>query len=299
MSSRAALVLLVVLSQAATPTIAAPEQSLEPMSLDLKKVAVESILSTFARVTRSRLERDPAVSGTITFRFENLSWETALNAICESAGCEWQLEQRGAEKVLRVVPARSAAEGSDRISLKLKNSSAREAFSALAKLQELELEIDPRVEGELTISFERVTPDTVMDALCENIGCAWRRQVDPAVISVSKTATPPRLDGQQTASERLGETISIDLKEADVREVLSSLALVLEAEAELPEEVRGAVTLKLEEAAIGEALDVVCEQVFLRWSLTRRRAGKWFLTVRPIQGDFGDQAGAGRFREPD
>ena len=299
MSNRLRTTLLAVFCGATTATIGAPQQSLEPMSLDLKKVAVESILNTFARATASRLERDPAVSGAITFQFDHLSWETALNAICESAGCDWQLEQHGTEKVLRVVPARGAAEESDRITLKLKSAPAREVFSALAKIQELELELDPTVEGELTLSFERVTADTMMDALCENVGCAWSRQVDPAVLSVSKTATPPHLDGQPTASERLGERISIDLKEADVREVLSSLARALEAEAELPEEVRGAITLKLEEAAIGEALDGVCEQVFLRWSLTRRRADKWFLTVRPAQGDFGDQAGPSRFRDPD
>ena len=209
MSNRLGTSLLAAFFWAATVTIAAPQQTLEPMSLDLKKIAVESILSTFAQVTGSRLERDPAVSGAITFQFDHLSWETALNAICESAWCAWQLEQHGSERVLRVVPARSAAEESNRITLKVKSASAREVFSVLARIQELELEIDPTVEGEFTFSFDRVTPDTVMDALCENIGCAWSRQVDPAVLTVSRTTTPPISTGsRRRASDSARESAS-------------------------------------------------------------------------------------------
>ncbi len=300
MSSRLAPPFVALLCCVSSATSAAPQQSLEPMRLDLKDVAVEKILTTFARVTGSRLERDPAVSGSITFRFDHLSWETALNAICDSARCTWRLEQRGSQKILRVVPSRTPEEEGKRVTLSLKYASARQVFEVLAGLQELELELDPTLEGEFTFSFERVGFSTVMDALCENVGCTWSRQVDPGVLTVSRTTAPPHLDGQPTASDRLGERISIDVKDADVREVLSNLARVLSAETDMLEEVRGAVTLELEEATLGEALDVVCDQVFLRWSLGRRRAGKWFLTVRPIQGDFGDQrSGSDLYRDPD
>ena len=300
MTKRLAAALLAVLCCASGPSIAALEQRLQPMKLDLKEVAVETILTTFARVTESRLERDPAVSGTITFRFDNLSWETALNAICDSAWCTWQLEQQGAEKILRVVPSGSPEEDSNRISLSLKSASASEVFAILAGLQELELEIDPTLEGEFTFSFQRISFDTAMDALCENVGCTWSRAADRSVLTVTKVAAPAHPEDQLTASDRLGRRISIDLEDADAREVLSNLAQVLEVETEMNEEVRGTVTLNLTETAVGDALDDICEQIFLSWSLTRKRSGKWFLTVRPIQGDFGDPLDSGnRFRDPD
>ena len=97
---RRSLILALIAILSAAPALTKPQQ-LEPMSLDLKEIEVSSILKTFAQVAHSRLEKSSSIDGVVTFRFDHLTWETALSAICESAGCHWQLEE-GPERVLRV-----------------------------------------------------------------------------------------------------------------------------------------------------------------------------------------------------
>lgn len=271
----------------------APSSGLEPedpqtgsMSLDLQEVEVETILKTFAAATHSRLEREAGVTGQVTFRFDHLSWQTALNAICESAGCEWQLEQ-GRDRVLRVVVSPHAG-SDDRIDMSLKNASAREVFTLLAQIDGSEIEVDPTIEGSFSFDFRRIRVDTALDALCENVGCNWSRDDAGRRLSVRPGAS---LRSHETSAptDRLATRIDLDLEEAGAYEVLASLARLLEVEPRFPDELAGQITLDLENQTVGVVLDEVCHQLFLDWSLAQRSDG-WSLVVKYRPGDY---SGAG------
>ena len=292
-------VLAMIATLSAAPALALPQQ-LEPMSLDLKKIEVVSILKTFAQVAHSRLEKSPSIDGVITFRFDHLTWETALSAICESAGCRWQLEE-GPERVLQVRALEEGEEKADRISLSLRDASVPQVLGAIARIQEVELKLDPAIEGRLTIDFTAVSVDTILTAVCENAGCEWhRRSGRQPVLEITKIHGKERANSSRTARDRLAGKIDIDLREAPVGEVLKFLAKVLEATPDIHPEVRGTVTLEISQGAVSEVLDHVATELFLRWSLAKGSSGDWSLTVRPIQGDFeplGFQREPSPFRE--
>jgi hypothetical protein len=277
---RAAAFALLALFVVAAPSSATEEP--RQMSLDLKEVEVDTILNTFARLMHSRLEKHPSVVGTVTFRFERLSWHTALNAICESAHCEWQLEE-GRDRVLRVV-ADENVDSSDRVNLSLCDASARQVFEVIAQLEGIELELDPTIEGVFTFEFECLRIDTALDALCDNVGCSWSRLGTPARLEIRPARSAAHLD-PESPSDRLTTRIDLDLLDADTEEVLTTLARLLDVEPDLPSDL-GRVSLDLESQTVGEILDLICEELFLDWRLARNPAG-WSLAVMRRKGDFG------------
>jgi len=280
-NARAAFSLLLLLVGAApSAAIQEPRQ----MSLDLKEVELDTILNTFARLMHSRLEKHPGVVGTVTFRFDSLSWHTALNAICESAHCEWQLEE-GRDRVLRVVVDENVDSG-DRISLSLRAASARQVFEVIAQLEGSELELDAAVEGTLTFEFEHLRIDTALDALCDNVGCSWSRQGSPAQLQIRPASANAHLD-PTSPRDQLTTRIDLDLLDADAGEVLTSLARLLNVEPDLPSDL-GRVSLDLESQTVGEILDLICDELFLDWRLARKTEG-WSLLVMRQKGDWGGE----------
>jgi len=185
------------------PVTAAADDLLDRrITLDLKDADLQMVLGLYEEILEVEVSIDPAIGRTITITFEDITVRTSLNAICESAGCRWELID-GLPAMLRFdtdeesahEPATSLAEASPHgdcygldspVSLELIDADAPVVLDVAAKLIGARLLMDMKLDGEkITVNANGVPLSTILDRTCADLGCAWTlRDGDPPTLEV-------------------------------------------------------------------------------------------------------------------
>lgn len=177
--------------------------------------------------------------------------------------------------VLAAVPAAAADDWLDqRIDIELEDARAEEFFRSMAQISELEAAEIPELDGSLSMELHDVRVATALTAACESVGCVWRVEdgrlrilKDPAApVRKPKPAGAGRTAGHSTARERatepsvraLDQTIDIELRDADLRQVLQSFGEASGAAVRVDDALQGSVTVQLHSVPIRQALDALC-----------------------------------------
>lgn len=169
---------------------------------------------------------------------------------------------------LLAVPGTLRADGDvlDRkVDVALADSSPNQAFKGLAGMIGLDSAVEPGVDGKVTVRLQNVRMRTVLDAVCESIGCRW--SVDPGQPAklhifplASKGASAPK-------ALSLNEAIDMKVTKADARQVLQTFGQILSAEVDLDPKIAGTVTFELDNVPCSEALDKICAMVGCTWKV--------------------------------
>jgi type II secretory pathway component GspD/PulD (secretin) len=125
--------------------------------------------------------------------------------------------------------------------------------------------VAPSIKGKVTVELRNVRVRTLLDAVCESIACRWELQpgtppkllVLPAQSGKTAPAAPALID----------EPIDLRVTEADGRDVLKTFGEILSARVEVDPAIAGTVSLDLEAAPVGQALDKVCQVLGCDWML--------------------------------
>jgi type II secretory pathway component GspD/PulD (secretin) len=177
--------------------------------------------------------------------------------------------------LLTAVPSVRAADGPDldrHITLKLEDADPGQAFAALARLSNLEIALDPGVHGKVNIQLENVRLRTVLDAMCDSLGCRWDA-ADNHHLRVIPTAEKTSGEGRST----LDEPIDVKVTAADARSMLKTFGSLMSAEVTIDPAVKGEVSLNLQSVPVRKVLDAICQAVSCSWSYD---ADKKVLAVR-------------------
>lgn len=169
---------------------------------------------------------------------------------------------------LLVAVAASGAEKSpldERVNMAVRDADAADTFRTFAKLVNAEPVVSPELKGKVTVELQNVRVRTLLDAVCESIGCRWelaagnppKLRVSPAPVTAQST---PRVEGK--------EPLDLKVTDAKAREVLGVFAQILGAEPDIAPAISGTVTFDLQKTPWDEALDAVCEQLNCEWKLT-------------------------------
>lgn len=180
--------------------------------------------------------------------------------------------------VARAEPAGAGDKLDERIDMALKNAAPSDLFGTFAKLfgPNAVAVVDPAVRGPVTIELHNVRARTLLDAICESIGCRWS-------VAAATAATPPKLFVVPLAAKDHGEGVQktpikepIDLKvtQADGRDVLRTYGEILGAELVVEPGVAGQVSLTLEAVPVDQTLDAVCKSLGCEWSFTEGASGR-------------------------
>lgn len=181
--------------------------------------------------------------------------------------------------LLAALPAAASEDWLDRrIDIDLEDASAPEFFRSMAEISELEVAEIPELEGTISMELHDVRVATALAAACESVGCVWRvedgrlrilRDPEAAV----RKPKPGRPAGNSTPRERapgpsvpaLEETIDIELRDADLRQVLQSFGEASGAAVRVDDALQGSVTVQLHSVPIRQALDALCGIEGCRW----------------------------------
>ena len=152
----------------------------------------------------------------------------------------------------------------DPIDMQLKNADLRETLQSFATIAGLDLEIDPSVQGSVTVDLKKVPWDQALDEILKINGLAMQLEGDKARI-VPRAAT-----SSATGKTYGGDPISMSLKDADLKVVLESMAKISGLEMHVSPAVDGKVTVELKSVPWDQALD----QLVAEHDLDMRIEGK-------------------------
>lgn len=184
--------------------------------------------------------------------------------------------------VLAAAPAAAADDWlNQRIDIELKDARAAEFFRSMAEISELEVAEIPELERTISMELHDVRVATALAAACESVGCVWRVEDgrlrilrDPAApVRKPKPAGAGRTAGGSAARERatrpsvpaLDEPIDIELRDADLRQVLQSFGKASGAAVRVDDALQGSVTVQLHSVPIRQALDALCGIESCEW----------------------------------
>jgi type II secretory pathway component GspD/PulD (secretin) len=194
--TRFVLALLLFALAFAPPVQAQPELD-ERLSLELEDADVREVLESFGTILEREVDIASEIEGKVSIEVHNVRLETALDALCDTAGCRWRMDAR---RLLfspdpnyvppRPIPAPqpSPAGLDERIDIDMKDADVRETLQSFGMIAGLPVEIEDGVSGKVTVHLRDIPAREALDALCGIQGCVWEvvEGPDGAVLHVRK-----------------------------------------------------------------------------------------------------------------
>jgi type II secretory pathway component GspD/PulD (secretin) len=174
-------------------------------------------------------------------------------------------------------PADSRAKLDERIDMKLKDAAPADLFGTFAKLFGAEAVVDPAVREPVSIELHNVRARTLLDTICEGLGCRW--SLEPG--SPPKLRVTPAPAGRKGAGSEanekpasLREPIDLKVTQADGLDLFQTFAQILGADLVLDPAVAGNVSLNLQSTPVEQTLDALCQTLGCDWRYTEGANGK-------------------------
>jgi type II secretory pathway component GspD/PulD (secretin) len=163
-------------------------------------------------------------------------------------------------------PADARSGLDERIDMTLKKAAPADLFGTFAKMLNAEAVVDPAVREPVSIELHNVRARTLLDTICESIGCRWSLEPgNPPKLRV--TALPSSGSPAPVKIAADGAPIDLRVTNADVREVLQTFGEIVGAKAVVDPTIQGTATFTLENTPWNKALDTVCATAGCEWSL--------------------------------
>lgn len=150
----------------------------------------------------------------------------------------------------------------ERVNLSLVDAEPEETFRAFGQMMGVEVVVDPGVTGKVTVTLQKVRVRTLLDAVCESIGCRWNLEDKKLRVTSASTDKPAPV-----IREALDSAIDLKVTKADARELLTTFGQIMGVEVSLDPAVTGKVSLVLEKTPVKQALDTVCVSVGCDWEV--------------------------------
>lgn len=165
----------------------------------------------------------------------------------------------------------------ERIDIALEEADVQQVLASFGAIVALETDVDPEIEGEITIELHNVRAATVLTAVCESVGCRWWIEDGRLKLEKDPEAPPARGASPESAegpSARFpDDLIDIELEDADLRETLRAFGSIAQARVVIDESLEGKVTIKLHNTPVNHALDALCRVHGCTWELQETDEG--------------------------
>lgn len=183
----------------AMPAAAQADASLNKMvSLDFENARAADVLKAIAASASLNIVmggedvKSSALAGDdwpakITIKLTDVRVRTALDAVCESAGCKWTV-MHGEPAILKITRTRPGRplDIKANLSIHLKSTLFEQAFRTLASYLQMEIVIDGKLPMQsVTLQVKEGTTTTLLDALCKAAQCTWRLEPEAKRLVIS------------------------------------------------------------------------------------------------------------------
>ncbi len=143
------------------------------VSIEYRAARAQDVFRVLARAGSLKLEVTEEELLPVTVTLTNARLRTALDAVCENAGCQWWVD--GSPAVLKVQPVAAPAglELQSELSIHLADVAIQQALRTVASHLNVTLVLHGQLEKKnIWLSVERGPIHTVLDMLCRQ-SCTW------------------------------------------------------------------------------------------------------------------------------
>jgi len=180
--------------------------------------------------------------------------------------------------LLQSSTARAESLLDNRVSVSLEGAAPADTFRSIAQMANLNVVVDPDLREPVTILVRNVRLETVLDAICESIGCEWQLKAGkPSRLEV-RSLSP---SGGTTTLAAPEEPIDLKVSNAGVRDLLSTFAEIANFQPDIDPRVTGTVTIAIEHTPYNEALDRVCAAAGCEWKIVPGNPPALKVTPKP------------------
>jgi hypothetical protein len=159
------------------------------------------------------------------------------------------------------------------IDVSYKDQDLQDVFRAMADTSRLNIVVQPGSQGTVTYEARQRPWDEVLESVLAANGLIARRTGNVVWIGRAAEASPHR--------SFTGKPISVEFRDAELKQVLREIAAHGPAEVEFPEGLSGRVWIKLDEVPWDQAFDLLVNVNGLVWT---RRGNVFVLSVKPRLG---------------
>jgi TonB family protein len=217
--------LVAILSILSFASDAAAQKDLarERVTLLFKDIPVAQVFQPLARSLGYELTLDPTLRALVSIQVDNVTAQTALNALCEGIGCRWRQDGKrlivdartDTEMIVRTTPKGDEFErrGGNPFNYAVRSldealpfditwspTKIYYAFSMLARMMDAEVDIAPALQDrKLAVDIKSATARQAFDKICAVAGCRWEMVLQPKRV-VRVTDAAARGQGASSAS---------------------------------------------------------------------------------------------------
>jgi type II secretory pathway component GspD/PulD (secretin) len=175
----------------------------------------------------------------------------------------------------RAEPDAAASGLDERIDLALKDAAPDDVFRTFAKMLSAEAVVDPGVTAPVSVELHNVRARTLLDTICESIGCRWTLEPgNPPKLRVTAAPGGGKAEGGGGRSPDLRDPIDLRVTKANGVEILHTFGEILGADVVIDPRIAGTVSLELKHTPVDQSLDTVCQALSCDWTYTEGRNGK-------------------------
>jgi type II secretory pathway component GspD/PulD (secretin) len=169
-------------------------------------------------------------------------------------------------------PGDFSAKLDTRIDMTLSKAAPDDLFKTFAKMFGAEAVVDPGVREPVSIELHNVSARTLLDTICESIGCRW--SLEPGSPPKLRVLPVPAAGPGKSKPSALRDPIDLKVAKADGQDLLRTFGEILGAELAVDPGIKGELTLNLDNTPVDQALDVVCRALGCDWTYTEDANGK-------------------------
>lgn len=159
-----------------------------------------------------------------------------------------------------------------RLDIELKDADVGQTLQSFGTIVKADrVEIDPAISGTVTITVHGVRAETALTAVCESVGCVW--SFEDGALRIEPAENPSSSPEAKDGADPLEEPIDLVLNDADLRQVLQAFGQIAGIAVEIAPEVKGTVTVEINQTPAREVLDRLCAVQHCTWEVVEGEEG--------------------------
>ena len=126
------------------------------MHIDHREAKAEEVLRSLANAASLKLEMISEELSPVNITLTNVRVRTALDAVCENAGCKWTIDEKN-------------------VSVHLDSAAFEQAFRTLASFLQVAIVFEGKLPVySVTLEMKGMPTSQLLDGLCKAANCTWR-----------------------------------------------------------------------------------------------------------------------------
>ena len=257
----------------------------DTLNLSIRDADIRDVLQGIAIQNGINIIPDTSVIGNVTVNLQNAPFESGLRILLESNGFEY--EKQGnvylVKKKDNTAKSFDVTFQSNKLTVNADNADIKQLLREISKKTGLNIVADTGLTGNVTANVSDVPVDEAIYAILEPLGFAVEENNGIYGIKMGRLQQQQRGQQGSFSISYRKEKLFIDVKNAPAADVLSEIASKCKINLAIVGDVKGNVTMRLDDVTLGQAMDILTDVTGNAYVVTDNIYMVGNPTVRPGQ----------------